>query len=255
MGNTSPKASATTDAAAPVKKVESYFLPDPEKQTFKLVDKDENDWFELELLEKIQINHDTYKFSFKLPAEDHVIGLPVGGHMFFHFKDSNGEVVSRKYTPVSLVNERGKVTFVIKLYLPCDEFPRGGQMSQHLSKMNVGEKILIEGPKGLLNYEGQGNFTLKNKPLLKKKIGFIAGGSGITPCYQIIQASSLGQDQIPIVLLYSNKTKNDILVQTELEGFAKSNSNFKVVHTLTRHADSEGVWTGLKGRISEDLVK
>jgi ferredoxin-NADP reductase len=93
------------------------------------------------------------------------MGLPVGGHIFFHFKAADGEVVSRKYTPISLVNERGKVTFVIKLYLPCEEFPQGGAMSVHLSALKVGDKITIEGPKGLLFYEGEGNFSLKKKPV------------------------------------------------------------------------------------------
>ncbi len=41
----------------------------------------------------------------------------------------------------------------------------------------------MEGPKGLLNYFGDGKFVLKKKPLMKKKVGMIAGGSGITPCY------------------------------------------------------------------------
>ena len=111
------------------------------------------------------------------------MGLPVGGHVFFHFTDSDGEVISRKYTPISKVNERGRVIFIIKLYLPCDEFPEGGKMSVYLNKMNVGDKIKMEGPKGLLNYHGSGNFMLKRAPIKKTKIGMIAGGSGLTPCY------------------------------------------------------------------------
>lgn len=82
--------------------------------------------------------------------------------MFFHFTDpSLGEPVSRKYTPVSTVNEKGKVAFVIKVYHPNTEFPQGGAMSVYLSKLNVGDKLKIEGPKGLLFYEGSGNFKLK----------------------------------------------------------------------------------------------
>ena len=60
--------------------------------------------------------------------------------------------------------------------------------------MKIGDKIKMEGPKGLLNYHGSGNFTLKKAPLKKKRVGMIAGGSGITPCYQILQASSLSLD-------------------------------------------------------------
>ena len=82
------------------------------------------------------------------------MGLPVGGHVFFHISDADGELVSRKYTPISPVNERGTVTFLIKLYLPNDEFPEGGIMSIHLNSMKVGDKMKMEGPKGLLHYQG-----------------------------------------------------------------------------------------------------
>ena len=112
------------------------------------------------------------------------MGLPVGGHVFFHITNPNDEeLISRKYTPVSQVNERGKVTFVIKAYFPTDEYPKGGLMSVHLTNMKVGDKIKMEGPKGLLFYYGQGNFSLRKKPIKRTKIGLIAGGTGITPCY------------------------------------------------------------------------
>ena len=111
------------------------------------------------------------------------MGLPVGGHVFFHMKNKQDEVISRKYTPISQINQKGKVSFVIKAYYPCDEFPTGGIMSCHLANMSVGETIKLEGPKGLLFYRGFGNFELRKKPLRKTKIALIAGGSGITPCF------------------------------------------------------------------------
>jgi nitrate reductase (NAD(P)H) len=122
------------------------------------------------------------------------MGLNVGGHIFFHIK-VGGDTVSRKYTPVSPVNKKGVVEFVIKVYKPTDEFPKGGVMSQHLDSMKVGEKLKMEGPKGMLYYFGNGNFELRKKLIKKTKIGLIAGGTGITPCYQIIQAATLAKDQ------------------------------------------------------------
>ena len=101
-------------------------MADPSKQTLQTIPKDDDDQFELPLVEKIQMSSDTYQFVFGLPKPDEVLGLPVGGHVFFHCKDENGEVISRKYTPISPVNERGRVIFLIKLYLPSDDFPKGG---------------------------------------------------------------------------------------------------------------------------------
>ncbi len=45
----------------------------------------------------------------------------------------------------------------------------------------------------------------------KKKVGLIAGGSGITPMLSIAQASLLADDGLEINFVYSNKTKDDIL--------------------------------------------
>jgi len=56
-----------------------------------------------------------------------------------------------------------------------------------------------------------------------------------------------------MTLLYSNKTKDDILVQEELDNYARINAdNLKIRHTLTRH--TEGDWAGLTGRISAEML-
>ena len=121
--------------------------------------------------------------------------------------------------------------------------------------MNIGDKIKMEGPKGLLFYEGHGNFLMRRKPIVKRKIGLIAGGTGITPCFQIAQASTFGKDGIPIVLLYSNKTKGDILLKDDFESLVRANpDNLKVYHTLTREQQKDDD-TYFHGRITEDMIR
>ena len=52
--------------------------------------------------------------------------------------------------------------------------------------VNVGDILMCEGPFGLLKYEGNGNFLFKKAPLKqKKRIVLIAGGTGVTPLYNI----------------------------------------------------------------------
>jgi NAD(P)H-flavin reductase len=60
-----------------------------------------------------------------------------------------------------------------------------------------------------------------------------------------------------MVLLYSNKTKSDILLKDELDHFAQNNAEkIKIFHTLTRHSDDkDGEWGGLKGRLTVDMIK
>jgi len=58
-------------------------------------------------------------------------------------------------------------------------------------------------------------------------------------------------------MLYSNKTKDDILAKAELDELVKMNpDNFKLYHTLTRHDDArDGEWDGLRGRITAEQIK
>jgi len=97
--------------------------------------------------------------------------------------------VARKYTPISEVTQRGYVDFLIKVYRANvhPKFPEGGKMSQHVETLQLGDTLLLEGPSGKLQYEGFGKFNIKKRGELKKmKIGCISGGTGITPCYQVI---------------------------------------------------------------------
>ena len=70
-------------------------------------------------------------------------------------------------------------------------------MSQFLNDMKIGESINVRGPFGKLKYLGDGNFEklIKYKPKTTIKLKFdhlicLAGGSGITPFYQVIKIIS-----------------------------------------------------------------
>ena len=77
---------------------------------------------------------------------------------------------------------------------------------------------MVEGPYGLVKYHGFGEFSYKRKKLhhIKKKIGLIAGGTGITQVLSIALAATLVQDGVELIFLISNKTKDDILCQDQL---------------------------------------
>lgn len=80
----------------------------------------------------------------------------------------------------------------------------------------------MEGPKGKLAYLGNGNFYFgegeNKKYKMRRKIGMIAGGTGITPCYQVIMAALKNKEtNMHITLIFGNKTEDDILLKQELE--------------------------------------
>uniref|UniRef100_A0A1I7XPC6 FAD-binding FR-type domain-containing protein n=1 Tax=Heterorhabditis bacteriophora TaxID=37862 RepID=A0A1I7XPC6_HETBA len=147
--------------------------------------------YALPLAEKIWISHDTRKFRFKLPSEKHILGLPIGQHVYLSAKVDN-KLVVRPYTPVSSDDDFGYVDLMIKVYFrdTNPKFPDGGKMSQYLEQMKIGDTIDFRGPSGLIVYQGNGRFAIKpdkkSAPMYRSfsKISMIAGGTGITPMLQ-----------------------------------------------------------------------
>ena len=78
-------------------------------------------------------------------------GLQIAGFVMFKAK-IDGKDNYRKYTPITDVSRKSFVDFVIKIYRANmhPKFPEGGKMTQYLEKLNVGESMLMNGPKGKL---------------------------------------------------------------------------------------------------------
>ncbi|MEQ2204758.1 NADH-cytochrome b5 reductase 2 [Xenoophorus captivus] len=70
--------------------------------------------YPLPLISKQEISHDTKKFRFGLPSESHILGLPVGQHVYLSAK-VNGCLVVKPYTPVSSDEDEGFVDLVVKV--------------------------------------------------------------------------------------------------------------------------------------------
>lgn len=167
------------------------------------------------LIKKEVLSHDVAKFTFGLPA-GHVLGLPTGQHVALRFKDADGKTHQRSYTPVTDNSSVGEFSLVVKIYKANvhPKFPEGGKMSQHLDSLKIGDMMEIKGPKGHMEYQTGGKFTVK--PLGKPKenrqsnqIIMLAGGTGITPMLQILHFI-FRNPRVPNVkvnLLYANQSK------------------------------------------------
>ncbi|KAG8548756.1 hypothetical protein GDO81_024291 [Engystomops pustulosus] len=143
--------------------------------------------YPLRLVDREDISHDTRRFRFALPSPEHILGLPIGQHIYLSAR-IDGNLVVRPYTPVSSDDDKGFVDLVVKVYFRGvhPKFPDGGKMSQYLDALRVGETIDFRGPSGLLTYSGKGTFQIrpdkKSSPASKsvKQLGMIAGGTGRT---------------------------------------------------------------------------
>ncbi|CAF2332768.1 unnamed protein product [Rotaria sp. Silwood2] len=211
------------------------------------------------LSHKENISHDTRLFRFQLPSPKHVLGLPIGQHIYLT-AHINGELVKRPYTPTTSDDNQGYFDLVIKVY-------SHGKMTQYLDKFSIGQTIEVSGPSGNLIYKDNGLFDIRPRkpdPFVTRRIhrlGLIAGGTGITPMYQILneilkeQTSIVpgGRVDIKIWLLFANQTEQDILLRDELELLAASNSDrFKIWYTIDRESEE---WKYSKGFINEDMLR
>ena len=173
------------------------------------------------LIRKENLSHDTVRFTFGLP-KGHVLGLPTGQHISLRFfekdKDGKSTQVMRSYTPVSDNSTVGEVSLVIKVYKANvnPKFPEGGKMSQYLNSLKIGDTIDVKGPKGHMEYLGNGG-KFWVKPLGKPKSDrqanqfiMIAGGTGITPMLQILNymfRNPGNEHQVKVNLLYANQSE------------------------------------------------
>ncbi|KAL4853280.1 NADH--cytochrome b5 reductase 1 [Chlorella vulgaris] len=196
-----------------------------------------NTWQPLTLVDVKQLSHNVRRFRFALPHQEQLLGLPLGQHVSIKGSSKNGGgEVFRPYTPTTAIMQRGYVDFVIKLY------PEG-QMSQVLAAAEVGDSLLFKGPKGRFQYE-KGS---------KRAIGMLAGGSGITPMYQVAtEILRDSNDDTHLSLVYANYTEDDILLRKELDELAERHANFSVYYVLN---DPPRGWAGGKGFVTAEMIK
>lgn len=214
----------------------------------------------MKLIEKEEISHDTRRFRFALQTPEHILGLPIGQHIYLSAK-VDGKMVIRPYTPTTSDDEVGYFDLVVKIYFKDvhPKFPDGGKLTQHLESIQIGDTVDVRGPSGYLTYKSKGFFDIKEKgkpqrSMKCKKLGMIAGGTGITPMLQIIQAVMKDpRDKTQMFLLYANQTEADILVREELERVRDAHPDrLKLWYTLDR--PDEG-WAYGSGFVNEEMLR
>lgn len=119
-----------------------------------------------------------------------------------------------------------------------------GNISAHMTTLKIGDSMKFRGPKGAMVYT----------PNMCKRIGMIAGGTGITPMLQVIRAINRGRplDTTKVDLIFANVNPDDILLKDEIDELAAKDPNFKVYYVLNNPPEK---WDGGVGFVTADMIK
>jgi cytochrome-b5 reductase len=157
--------------------------------------------------------HDTRTFRFGLPADATLDMLP-GDHLYVH-ATSNGKSVKRPHTPSSLPGTVGFFDLTVKRY-------ETGTISKYLDDQRIGDTVLMSGPR-------PGGHWVDG---MAKKVGFVAGGTGITPMISIIRWILTKRLDAELFLVFANKTEADIIFRDEWEQDVRTHPSFHCTHVL-----------------------
>ncbi|KAK7967524.1 uncharacterized protein PG986_001801 [Apiospora aurea] len=181
------------------------------------------------------INHNTKKLRFKLPEDDMVSGLHIASAILTKFKNEGMEKpVLRPYTPTS------------------DEGLHGAHHQEVPQRSHV-HTSPRHGAWPAIGHQG----TPSQVPWESNKhnhIALIAGGTGITPMYQLCRAIfNNPNDKTKVTLVYGSLTEEDILLKKELEKLENTYpQRFRAFYVLDNPPKE---WVGGKGHIDKNLLK
>ncbi|GAB4824558.1 NADH-cytochrome b5 reductase [Ancistrocladus abbreviatus] len=198
---------------------------------------DPENFKEFKLVKRTQLSRNVAKFRFALPTPTSILGLPIGQHISCRGKDAVDEEVIKAYTPTTLDSDVGYFELVIKMY------PQG-RMSHHFRELCEGDYLAVKGPKGRFKYE----------PGQVRAFGMLAGGTGITPMFQVTRAILENpSDKTRVHLIYANVTYEDILLKEELDTFAQNfPDRFSVYFVLNEPPEG---WNGGVGFVSKEMIQ
>ena len=197
---------------------------------------------EFELRGKKEVSHNVAIYRFSLPRGTDVLGLPIGQHISLAATPQGApKEVVRSYTPISSDEDLGYFDLLVKSY-PT------GNISKHLATLGAGDFMKVKGPKGAMVYT----------PNMRRHLGMIAGGTGITPMLQIIRAiirgrpRNGGEDQTKVDLIFANVNAEDILLKDDMDRLAKEDDLFNIHYVLN---NPPGGWEGGSGFVTADMIK
>lgn len=194
--------------------------------------------FQIKLLKRIDEIKDVETFFFERP-KDFIYKAGQFGHFILpklSHPDSRG--LSHDFTFSSSPTEE-RLAFTTKIR------PDSGY-KQTFCELIPGTIVTVRGPGGV--------FVLNDESTTTSQV-MIAGGIGVTPYRSIIKYIVDKNLILPITLIYSVSTPQDVTFKAFFDDVAARYENIKVTYTVSRPQESQSQWSGLTGRIDAPMIK
>ncbi|MFA5156719.1 MAG: FAD-dependent oxidoreductase [Candidatus Omnitrophota bacterium] len=182
-------------------------------------------------IEKIPRTGSVESFRFT-PAESPGFLPGQAAQLIFDENNRNNRELN-KYLSFSSSPERAYVEFTKRI--------SSSAFSKQLENLKSGDEVLLKAPVG--------NCVFRDD---YAKIGFLIGGIGITPVISIIEHIMDKKLTTDALLLYSNRTDDDIAFKEELDRWQALNKNIKVSYIVTDCQPKDN--TCIRGVIDKEMV-
>jgi len=113
--------------------------------------------------------------------------------------------------------------------------------SKQLRSLKPGDEVLVKVPLGSCAFKEE-----------YQRIAFLIGGIGITPVIAIIEHIAARKIATDTVLIYSNRTEEEIAFKKELDSWQVDNKNIKIFYTVSDSLPRDNRY--IRGRIDKELL-
>ena len=184
--------------------------------------------YKLRILKIEQVTRDVKRFVVEKPKNFRFIP---GQATYVRINKPGWKGEERPFT-FTCLNDNNFLEFTIKRY------PMHKGVTNELHKLIPGDELIITEPFGAIHYEGKGTF--------------IAGGAGITPFIAILRQLKKDGKLEGNKLIFSNKTRKDIILGSEFKKMFKKNPDDLI---LTLDEETERKEGYFYETINEDFLK
>jgi ferredoxin-NADP reductase/DMSO/TMAO reductase YedYZ heme-binding membrane subunit len=193
---------------------------------------------ELELARIFQETPDVKTFRFVNPAGGPLPFEHAAGQYLNLNLTVDGKRMNRSYTIASTPTRNAYCEISVK------RAPNGNGGSKHVhDTFREGQRIKVSAPAGKFFFRGDES----------DRVVLIAGGIGITPMMSVIRSLTDRGWTGEMYLLFSVRTKQDIVFADELAYLQARHPKLHVLITLTN--DPEAAWDGARGHITREMIE